>query len=113
MRDVRLPRYLRRNLTDAERRLWSRLRRHGLGAHFRRQHPIGPYVVDFVCLEANLVIEVDGGQHIDSSRDDRRDSALTAAGFTVLRFWNNDVLQNLEGVCQRIAQAICLPTPPP
>ena len=113
MRDGRLPRYLRRNQTDAERLLWGRLRRRALGVYFRRQHEIVPYVVDFACLEARLIVEVDGGQHAESDRDASRDAALVAAGFTALRFWNNEVLRNLDGVCLSILEALPNRPPPP
>jgi very-short-patch-repair endonuclease len=93
-------------MTDAERRLWTHIRAHRFQAlSFRRQVPIGPYVVDFACLEARLIIEVDGGQHADASRDTRRDAWLRSQGFSVMRFWNNDVLANMEGVLATIAAA--------
>ena len=102
-----LARRLRRAMTDAERALWRHLRmRQIAGARFRRQHPIGPYVVDFVCLAHRLVIEVDGGQHADSMSDAARDAFLRTHGYQVLRFWNHDVLGNPEGVWLRIAQAL-------
>jgi very-short-patch-repair endonuclease len=95
---------LRRSMTDAERKLWSSLRaRRLVGAKFRRQVPIGAYVADFLCHEARLVIEVDGGQHAESARDQRRDRWFNDNGFRVLRFWNNEVLGNLEGVLTVIA----------
>ncbi|WP_264775825.1 endonuclease domain-containing protein [Deinococcus aetherius] len=95
-------RTLRRNLTPEERMLWARLRSAGLGVSFRRQEPIGRYVVDFVCYPARLVIELDGSQHLNSEADRVRDEALNADGFQVLRFWNNEVRANLEGVLERI-----------
>jgi very-short-patch-repair endonuclease len=97
-------------MTDAERKLWYTLRdRRFAGFKFRRQVPIGRYIVDFVCFEERLVIEVDGGQHADSLRDQRRDRWITANGFRVLRFWNNEVLTNLEGVMTVLAQALKVP----
>lgn len=110
-----LARALRGQMTDAERRLWSRLRDRQLnGFRFRRQHPIGPYVVDFACLESKLIVEVDGGQHNGSLRDVERDARLIAAGFRVLRVWNNDVAGNLAGVCDVILAALGPhPNPPP
>lgn len=104
-------RQLRRNMTDAERALWRVLRdREAMAGHkFRRQHPIGPYVVDFVCLERGLIVEADGGQHWKSSLDARRDALLVEKGFQVLRFWNNDILQNLEGVCEMILRQLSEP----
>jgi very-short-patch-repair endonuclease len=106
-------RALRGNLTDAELRLWARLRRKQVDGHrFRWQVPIGPYIADFVCLDAKLVIEVDGGQHNDDTlRDARRTALMEAQGFRVLRFWNNDVLGNIEGVLEIIRQALADPPP--
>ena len=98
-----LARDLRQQMTDAERFLWSRLRRRFLGAKFRRQVPLGPFIVDFACMRRKLVIEVDGGQHLESSADAARDRWLAENGFRVLRFWNHEVLQNLDGVLERIA----------
>jgi very-short-patch-repair endonuclease len=103
---------LRANMTDAERRLWYRLRAHRFDGHkFKRQVPVGPYVVDFACLGRKLVIEVDGGQHADNRNDDVRDSYLSNEGFRVLRFWNNDVLRNTEGVLEMIVTALASPSP--
>jgi very-short-patch-repair endonuclease len=99
-------RQLRRDMTDAERLLWSRLRRNFLGVPFRRQLPIGAFIVDFVCLPKRLIIEVDGGQHLESSRDRARDAWLAENGFRVLRFWNYEVLRNLEGVLTRILEEL-------
>ena len=94
-------------MTDAETKLWFALRdRRFANFKFRRQVPIGPFVVDFVCYGARTVIEVDGGQHADSSTDRWRDQWLTANGFRVLRFWNNDVLGNLEAVLTAILAAV-------
>jgi very-short-patch-repair endonuclease len=99
-------RELRKNATDAERRLWARLRLKQLGGYrFRRQMPLGPYVVDFVCLERRLVIEVDGSQHGDDP-DAARTAWLEAQDFRVVRFWNNDVLGNIDGVLEEILRAI-------
>jgi very-short-patch-repair endonuclease len=106
-RPTGLARRLRRDLTDAERRLWHQLKDRRLaGLKFRRQHPIGRYVADFACVERRLVVEVDGGQHAESAADRARDAALQAAGFRVLRFWNNEVLQNMDGVVRTIAAAL-------
>ena len=92
-------RQLRITMTDAERRLWSALRGRRLkGYKFRRQHPLGPFIVDFACLEERLVIEADGGQHADSNDDQRRTAWLERWGWRVVRFWNNDILANPEGV---------------
>ena len=107
-------RKLRGNMTDAERRLWLRLRGHQLGAHFRRQAPLERYVLDFVCFPARLVIEVDGGQHAESATDQVRDAWLLERGFRVLRFWNNEVLENTDGVVETIMKALeNAPSPPP
>ena len=107
-------RTLRSNLTDAEHALWQCLRGQQLnGVKFRRQHPIGRYVVDFVCIDQRLVIELDGGQHVDSAHDLERDAWLKQQGWRVLRFWNHDALQNREGVLTVIAQAIAAPPPQP
>jgi very-short-patch-repair endonuclease len=106
---------LRKGATDAENRLWYHLKAKQLeGTKFRRQEPIGNYIVDFVAFENRLVIEIDGGQHaaVDEKEQDRlRDEWLASQGFRVLRFWNNDVLQNLEGVLETI-RANCLRHPP-
>ena len=103
-----IARSLRQNLTDAEQRLWSQVRRRQLeGFRFRRQVPLGPYVVDFACLAARLVIEVDGGQHgLRAEKDAARTSWLEANGFHVLRFWNNEVLGNTEGVLETIRRTL-------
>jgi very-short-patch-repair endonuclease len=84
--------------------LWLHLRRKQLeGLRFRRQHPLGRYIADFVCLEKRLVLEVDGGQHaIEQNKDKQRDNWLIAEGYQILRFWNNDVLTNTEGVLETI-----------
>ena len=104
---------LRQSMTDAEQRLWYRLRAHRLsGASFRRQFPIGRYIVDFVCLDARVIVELDGGQHADSIKDAARDGWLRSQGFKVLRFWNNDVLSNTNGVVQTIADAVSSVSPP-
>ena len=91
-------------MTDAERKLWRALRSRSIGPKFRRQVPLGPYVVDFVCFESKLIVEVDGGQHATSTRDAGRDRYFVGRGYRVLRFWNNDVLRNLEGVLTVIAE---------
>ncbi|RED36086.1 very-short-patch-repair endonuclease [Rhodopseudomonas thermotolerans] len=100
-------RRLRGNQTDAETMLWNRLRNRQIARHkFVRQCPIGPYICDFVCRERMLVIEVDGGQHAESSKDAVRDDFLRTLGYRVLRFWNNDVLGNVAGVLDVIAAAL-------
>ena len=105
-------RELRSNPTDAERVLWRHLRLRQIGGHkFRRQRGIGPYIVDFVCLEKHVVIEVDGGQHLKhQTYDARRDGWLRGKGFTVLRFWDDEVLKQVENVKQAIWEALCAPS---
>ena len=103
---------LRRQLTDAERKLWSALRNRQLeGAKFRRQQPIGPFIADFVCQEHRLIVEADGGQHADNVTDRGRTAFLQSKGYQVLRFWNNDILNNLDGVADVIAIALSTPHP--
>ncbi|MQA66591.1 MAG: DUF559 domain-containing protein [Alphaproteobacteria bacterium] len=100
-------RTLRQQPTDAERRLWSILRNRQLSGHkFRRQASIGRYIADFVCFESKLVVEVDGGQHANSRDDAKRTAWLESQGFRVVRFWNNDVLENIDGVAQSIRAAL-------
>src|SRR5881394_2044309 len=104
---VRIERKLRTQQTDAERKLWFALRDRRLdGFKFVRQEAIGPFIVDFVCREKDLVVEVDGGQHSESVQDVRRDAHLACEGYRVLRFWNNDVLTNREGVLLTILDAL-------
>jgi adenine-specific DNA-methyltransferase len=107
---------LRRRQTDAERRLWARLRDRRLqGVKFARQVPIGPYVVDFCCRDLKVIVELDGGQHAVQVRADaERAALLEALGYRVLRFWNNEALANTEGVLQRIGQTLAArPSPRP
>jgi len=106
-------RRLRRDSTNAELRLCNRLRSRALdGCKFVRQEPVGPYVVDFLCRERRLVIEADGGQHADNDQDRLRDRWLTAHNYRVLRFWNNDIIGNIEGVLETIALALQVDSPP-
>src|SRR5258705_13943849 len=104
-------RRLRANATDPAARLWCHLRRSALlGSHFRRQVPIGPYVADFACMAARLIIEVDGSQHgldAGASRDAKRTQWLEQEGYRVIRFWNNDVTGNIKGVLEAIHVALC------
>lgn len=104
-----LARKLRKEMTPAERLLWSRLRDRRLaGFKFRRQVPVGPYIVDFLCAEARVIVEIDGGQHNfpdARAQDQERTRFLEAKGYKVLRFWNNEVLGNLEGVLTVILEA--------
>jgi very-short-patch-repair endonuclease len=101
---------LRKNSTDAERALWRALRSRQLGGYkFRRQQPLGPFIVDFVCLESRLIVEVDGGQHNDTVQkvmDQARTDWLQMRGFRVLRFWHDEVLTQLDAVAQAIANAL-------
>jgi very-short-patch-repair endonuclease len=100
-------RELRRDATDTERRLWSALRDRRLrGYRFRRQHPIGDFIVDFACTSHRLIVEADGGQHADSEGDHRRTAWLESDGWRVLRFWNNDALANTEGVVETILREL-------
>ncbi len=102
-----LAKNLRKRHTDAERLLWKHVRGKRMeGLKFRRQQPIGSYIVDFVCFSKMLVIEVDGGQHAENEKDKQRDAWLRGEGFKVLRFWNNEVLQNIEGVLETILKFI-------
>ncbi|MBL8522988.1 MAG: DUF559 domain-containing protein [Betaproteobacteria bacterium] len=112
------PRSLRNNATDAERAIWQHLRGRQMGgARFRRQHALGNYVVDFASFDAMLIVELDGGQHAAQIEYDAlRDAYLASAGFKVLRFWNNDVMQNPEGVLETIRLEVTsrtlTPSPP-
>ena len=113
MRNQRTPltslaRNLRNNSTDAERQIWRSLRNRLLfSCKFRRQYPIGPYIADFVCIEKHLIVELDGGQHVDDAiRDEARTAYLQAQGYRVLRFWNNDVLSQTTAVLEAIHGAI-------
>lgn len=101
-------RELRKNSTDAERFLWQHLRLRQInGERFRRQRPVGPYILDFVCLEKKVAIEVDGGQHNEVVfRDRQRDEWLRKQGFVVLRFWNHEVLTQIDVVKEAIWKAL-------
>ncbi|MFL1406127.1 endonuclease domain-containing protein [Marinobacter sp. M1N3S26] len=106
---------LRSNMTDAEHLLWRHLRAKRIeGAKFRRQHPIGPYVVDFVELKHQIIVEADGGQHNGCDNDSERDDWLTRKGFRVLRFWNHDILGQTDVVLEEIYRALrASPSPRP
>jgi very-short-patch-repair endonuclease len=115
----RTARRLRRDSTLAEHKLWQALRNDALGVPFRRQHPIPPYIADFAAPSLGLIVEVDGGQHAGDA-DAERDAALAAAGWRILRLWNNDVVGNLTGVLHRVGEVIAEqrgkgphPGPPP
>jgi very-short-patch-repair endonuclease len=105
-------RQLRRNQTDVEGKLWSRLRSRQLRSFkFRRQHPIGPFITDFCCFKRRLVVELDGGQHANRTADDQKRTAfLVARGYRVLRFWDNEVMENIDGVLQRIVEVLGEPS---
>jgi very-short-patch-repair endonuclease len=107
-----LARELRKDMTDAERRLWSHLRHRQIGhSRFRRQAPIGPYIVDFVCFEGRLIVELDGSQHaVQVEEDVRRTEWLNSQGFRVIRFWNNEIFEDGEAVLEAICMAL---NPPP
>ncbi len=111
---IAIARNLRKRLTDAEKVLWKHLRLKQLeGFKFRRQQLIGNYIVDFVCFENRIVIEVDGGQHaVEKNKDNERDGWFKGEGFRVLRFWNNEVLMNIGGVLE-VIRANCLNTSSP
>ena len=97
-------RILRKNMTDAERAIWQSVRNRQLGGFkFRRQKPIGPFIVDFVCVEKKIIIEVDGGQHaLNTEHDDKRSEFLRNKGYKILRFWNSDVLNEKNAVLEEI-----------
>jgi very-short-patch-repair endonuclease len=117
-KDTRTPvaRRLRREATDAERKLWQYLRHLPLaGVHFRRQVPFGPYFADLACHTTRVVIELDGGHHgygVQAESDRVRDLYLVTQGYRVLRFWNNDVMTNIDGVLSMIADAVARLEPP-
>ncbi|HEV8344568.1 MAG TPA: endonuclease domain-containing protein [Candidatus Binatia bacterium] len=108
-------RRLRREQTDTESKLWARLRARQLcGAKFRRQHPIGPFISDFCCVERGLVVELDGSQHADRVKADQfRTSFIEECGYRVLRFWDNEVMENIDAVLEQILRALSDPHPCP
>jgi very-short-patch-repair endonuclease len=98
---------LRKEMTPAERKLWSHLRNDQLGVTFRRQHAVGNYIPDFVCIEKKLIIELDGSQHLEQKEyDNERTDYLESLGYKVIRFWNNEVMNDIEGVILAIIQAL-------
>ncbi|HEY0148533.1 MAG TPA: DUF559 domain-containing protein [Allosphingosinicella sp.] len=113
-RPTKLAQSLRNNATDCERLLWFELRQRRFGAHkFSRQIPVGPFVADFVCRRARLVAELDGGQHsANVEADARRTCFLESAGYRVIRFWNHDILENMDGVLQVVGVAFEAGPPP-
>jgi very-short-patch-repair endonuclease len=112
---IRIARKLRKDSTEAERRLWSKLRGKQLaGFKFRRQQPVGPHVVDFINFEKRLIIEIDGGHHaLQKERDNERDCWLEEKGFEVLRYWNNEIIDNIDGVLEAILKKLTSPSPNP
>ncbi|MFL9827568.1 endonuclease domain-containing protein [Rhodoplanes sp. SY1] len=107
LKKTAIARRLRRDATDVEAKLWQHLRARGLDGHkFVRQEPIGPNVVDFVCREERLIVELDGGQHATDPRDPVREAFLIGRNYCVLRFWNNDVSHNIAGVLETISAAL-------
>ena len=98
---------LRKSLTPQELKLWFYLKEKKLGVKFRRQHGIGPYIADFYCKEKNLIIEIDGSQHMDAKEYDKeRDDYMETLGIKVLRFWNNEIDTNIESVLEKIKKII-------
>ena len=117
-RPTRRAQELRNNATDAEKRIWRHLSRRQLGGYkFSRQMPVGPFICDFLCREAALVVELDGGQHdLRAAYDGARSRFIESQGYRVLRFWNNDVMSNVEGVLEAILEtleAVPMSPPPP
>ena len=112
---IPLAKALRKQTTDAEQLIWRHLRaKRFAGLKFKRQEPIGNYIVDFVCFERRIIIELDGGQHAlpaEMQKDSQRDQWFEAQGYTVLRFWDNEVLTNTEGVLE-VIRRLCLNHPP-
>ncbi len=104
---VQRARKLRRDSTEVEKKLWSALRRKLPVYKWRRQMPLGPYIADFACFAEKVIIEIDGGQHASAKLyDDRRTRFIEAQGYRVLRFWNNDVMSNADGVLETIANSL-------
>ena len=112
---INLAKDLRHRSTDVELKLWYHLRdRRFNGYKFRRQKPVGKYIVDFVCREAKLIVELDGGQHADAIEFDQlRTDELSSLGYKVIRFWNSEVIENFEGVLERIKEEVTLSLPSP
>ena len=107
---VATARKLRRSSTNVERKLWHRIRDKQVeGFRFRRQRPVGRFIVDFICLDARLIVELDGGQHAENVAHDKKRSAfLESLGYRVLRFWNNEVIENMDGVLERLREVLLL-----
>ncbi len=107
MHQTQFAKHLRQNMTEAEQRLWYYLRAYRLnGKRFRRQQPLGPYVVDFVHFSSKVIVEADGGQHVESEHDTQRDAWLRAQGYTVLRFWNHDIFARTDVVLGEIYRVL-------
>ncbi len=114
MEQRKFAKHLRQHMTESESTLWRHLRAHRLnGEKFRRQQPIGAYVVDFVHFGARLIIEADGGQHNGAPHDEKRDAWLHSQGFKVMRFWNNEITTNLDGVLTTVMAALAAAPSPP
>ena len=110
MNQTQFAKHLRQNMTDAEKLLWYHLRAYRLnGKRFRRQQPLGPYIVDFVHFGSRVIVEADGGQHNDSLSDKERDAWLRSQGFRVLRFWNHEILRQADVVLSVIYEALEVP----
>ena len=104
---------MRREPTPAELKFWYQVRDRRLeGFKFRRQVPIGRFIADFICIEHRLIIEIDGGQHAGSEKDARRDAHMASSGYRILRFWNADVLTNMDGVIDTVLAALAVPPHP-
>jgi very-short-patch-repair endonuclease len=110
---TKLAKVLRKSQTDAEKIVWQKLRSKQLnGFKFKRQQPLGRYIVDFVCFDKKLIIEIDGGQHAtQKDKDLQREQWLQSEGFEVVRFWNNDIFENIEGVLETIMKKLSTPSP--
>lgn len=107
MHQTAFAKHLRKNMTDAERHLWYHLRAYRLnGKRFRRQQPLGPYIVDFVHFGSRVIVEADGGQHHESAYDRERDAWLRAQGYRVLRFWNHEILRQTDVVLAEIDRVV-------
>ena len=110
--NIKFAKNLRKNVTDTEKYLWKFLRGNQLeGFKFRRQQPIGKYIIDFVNLERKIIIELDGGQDLENKEDQLRDRWLEEQGYEVLRFWDNEVFMNIEGVLEFIRKKLLSPSP--
>lgn len=113
-KNIKFAKMLRTNQTNEEQKIWQVLRASRLmNFKFRRQVPIDDFIVDFVCFEQKIIIEIDGGQHLDNRKDLVRDAKLKAQGYRVLRFWNNEVTKNFDGVMEIILQQLQIKTPLP